>query len=190
VADQELLTIAEIAKRIDVPESTVRYYRDRFGSSVPSVGSGRRRRYSQEAVAVLRFIANQSRVGTPYEEIERQLAERFPIDVSSQTQISKTANASTAATQQQPSASTEAQIQALREALGVALDPLIRAIIEEQTATLQQELAAVRKQLDDATARAERTASERDQQLVATMRGMLEERRRAPWWKFWDRSQP
>jgi hypothetical protein len=37
----ELLTVAEIAKRLRLPESTVRYYRNRFNAYVPSVGSGR-----------------------------------------------------------------------------------------------------------------------------------------------------
>jgi len=61
VAHVELLTIADIAKRLELPESTVRYYRDRFAPYVPSVGEGRGRRYRPEALAVLRFIADALR---------------------------------------------------------------------------------------------------------------------------------
>ncbi|WP_081904367.1 MerR family transcriptional regulator [Brevibacillus thermoruber] len=52
----KLLTIAEIAKQLDIPESTARFYRDRFEAFVPSVGEGRKKRYLPEAAEVLRFM--------------------------------------------------------------------------------------------------------------------------------------
>lgn len=39
----ELMTMAEIAKQSGLPESTVRYYRERFAPYVPAVGEGRGR---------------------------------------------------------------------------------------------------------------------------------------------------
>lgn len=47
----ELMTMAEIAKQSGLPESTVRYYRERFAPYVPAVGEGRGRRYHPEALA-------------------------------------------------------------------------------------------------------------------------------------------
>ena len=66
----ELLTIAQIAKQLDLPESTVRYYRDRFSEYIPTTGEGRGRRYKGEAVEVFRFIADKLRAGMPADILE------------------------------------------------------------------------------------------------------------------------
>ena len=55
----ELLTIKEIARQLDLPESNIRYYRDRFEDFLPYVGEGRKRRYKPEALDVFRFIVSE-----------------------------------------------------------------------------------------------------------------------------------
>ena len=55
--DEPLLTLRQVADKLDLPESTVRYYRDAFLDHIPSIGTGRRRRYPPAAVAVLRSVA-------------------------------------------------------------------------------------------------------------------------------------
>ncbi len=57
MTDEPLLTLRQVADTLDLPESTVRYYRDAFLDHIPSIGTGRRRRYPPPAVAVLRSIA-------------------------------------------------------------------------------------------------------------------------------------
>lgn len=86
----ELLTISDIAKRLGLPESTVRYYRDRFPEYVPSVGDGRRRRYRPEAVDVLRFIADGLRNDRTATDIAEALSRMFPktVDVNEEPQQS------------------------------------------------------------------------------------------------------
>ncbi|CAK7017534.1 MAG: hypothetical protein DELT_02299 [Desulfovibrio sp.] len=56
-----LLTIAELSRSLDLPESTTRYYCNRFAGHLPSVGEGRRRRYKPEALEKLRTIAETMR---------------------------------------------------------------------------------------------------------------------------------
>ena len=58
MSDEALLTLRQLADELHLPESTARYYRDAFLDHIPSVGTGRRRRYPPEAVAVLRSIAS------------------------------------------------------------------------------------------------------------------------------------
>ncbi len=60
-SDQTLLTIAELARNLDLPESTTRYYCNRFAEHLPSVGEGRKRRYQPEALDKLRTIAETMR---------------------------------------------------------------------------------------------------------------------------------
>jgi len=68
-----LLTLSEVARRLGLPETTVRYYRDRFAPYLPSVGTGRSRRYPLQAVERLRWIVEQLRAGASVQEIEAQL---------------------------------------------------------------------------------------------------------------------
>lgn len=69
----ELLTISQIARNLGVPESTVRYYRDRFEGSLPYVGTGRSRRYLPETVDTLKSAMAAVKGGTPLEEIRQSL---------------------------------------------------------------------------------------------------------------------
>lgn len=68
-----LLTLSEVAQRLGLPETTVRYYRDRFAPYLPMVGEGRSRRYPPQAVERLRWIVEQLRAGSSVQEIEAQL---------------------------------------------------------------------------------------------------------------------
>ena len=69
MSDEPLLTLKQLAEELHLPESTVRYYRDAFLDHIPSVGTGRRRRYPREAVAVLRSIADDYAAGRPRRHI-------------------------------------------------------------------------------------------------------------------------
>ena len=73
MSDTTLYGLCELARELNLPESTTRYYRDVFSPYVPSVGSGRRRRYPEEALTVLRFIADAFAVGRTRDEIREAL---------------------------------------------------------------------------------------------------------------------
>ena len=75
MADEPLFTLRQLADQLSLPESTVRYYRDAFLDHIPSVGTGRRRRYPAQAVAVLRSIAKAYAAGRPRNEIVASIHE-------------------------------------------------------------------------------------------------------------------
>lgn len=75
MTDQPLATLRDIATKLQLPESTVRYYRDAFAHHVPTVGSGRRRRYPPEAVAMLRLIAVLYQEGRSRDQVEYELSQ-------------------------------------------------------------------------------------------------------------------
>lgn len=74
-----LLTLNEVAQRLGLPETTLRYYRDRFSAYLPSVGQGRSRRYPLQAVERLRWIIEQLRGGASAHEVEAQLRQHPPV---------------------------------------------------------------------------------------------------------------
>jgi DNA-binding transcriptional MerR regulator len=72
-------TLKEVAKTLSVPESTLRLYRDEFEDLVPTLGTGRRRRYTAEGAEFLRRIVEWRRDGRTAGEIRDDLSrERQP----------------------------------------------------------------------------------------------------------------
>lgn len=159
----ELLTVAEIARRLNLPESTVRYYRDRFEKYIPDVGTGRSRRYQEEALEVFRFIADNMRSNVPVEEVEYALQSRFAVAIEPQQQ--------SAATQQQSAA-------VMRELIADALRYELR--------TIHDEIAATREENRELRELIEERLNERDRILVETLRELQtakQQKRRWPWSK-------
>lgn len=76
--DETLLTLRQLAAQLDLPESTIRYYRDAFLDHIPLVGTGRRRRYPPQAAAVLRSIAMSYASGQSRGDIARALEQDWP----------------------------------------------------------------------------------------------------------------
>ena len=68
------LSIREIARRIDVPESTLRYYRNAFAAYIPTMGTGRSRRHPEDAVEIFRTISRFFAAGETRETIRNSLA--------------------------------------------------------------------------------------------------------------------
>ena len=74
---QELMTIKEIAQVLNIPESTARYYRDKWPEYIPTSGQGRNKRYEPAAVDILRLIAEGLRNGRSATEIENELSLKY-----------------------------------------------------------------------------------------------------------------
>jgi len=72
------LTLREIAREMNLPESTIRYYRDAFATYIPTVGLGRRRRYPAESLDLFRIIADGYAQNLSREDIEARLREVTP----------------------------------------------------------------------------------------------------------------
>jgi DNA-binding transcriptional MerR regulator len=74
MAPTRLLPIAAVAKELDLPESTLHYWKNRFADHLPAVGAGRQKRFKPEAMEVFRTIARLLELGHTTEEIKRELA--------------------------------------------------------------------------------------------------------------------
>lgn len=81
-SDERLLSVAEIARRLSVPESTVHYWKNRFAQHLPSAGTGRQKRFRQGAVEVFRVIAEMFSTGHSAQDVMEALAKSFPLTAS------------------------------------------------------------------------------------------------------------
>ena len=77
-SDDQLFSIADIARHFSLPESTCRYYCKRFAEYIPSVGEGRRRRYRKTTIDVISAILEEMKKSRTANAVEDALAIRFP----------------------------------------------------------------------------------------------------------------
>lgn len=71
---KKLLSVAEISRQLDVPESTVHYWKNRFAQYLPSVGQNRQKRFKPEAVEIFADIARMLKEGYTAKDVMDQLA--------------------------------------------------------------------------------------------------------------------
>ncbi len=72
-----LLSLADIARHFDLPESTARYYCKRFAAFLPIHGEGRRRRYGEETLEIVSKILELMKVGKNASAVENELARNY-----------------------------------------------------------------------------------------------------------------
>ena len=77
--EERLLSVAEIARRLGVPESTVHYWKNRFAQHLPSAGTGRQKRFREGAVEVFRIIAEMFSTGHSTQDVMEVLGKSFPL---------------------------------------------------------------------------------------------------------------
>ncbi len=72
---KESLSLREIGRRLDIPPSTISYYKDRFARFIPvASGQGRRVKYPPEAVMLFKEIREMFTRNWSAEQVEEQLS--------------------------------------------------------------------------------------------------------------------
>jgi DNA-binding transcriptional MerR regulator len=159
---KKLMTMAEVAKELDIPESTARYYRDSFIDFIPSVGEGRKKRYRPETVEVLRFIAEGFKGKLTVMEIETGLSQMFPRN----SDIEQPTATTTAVVQQQ----SESEVKQYALQLQMALEQMGKTM--QVIADQKEEISELRKHVTD--------VEKRQQEQQEYINTKLEERYRKP----------
>jgi DNA-binding transcriptional MerR regulator len=161
---KELFTIQQIGKELGVPESTLRYWRDRHEEYIPTQGTGRQRRYPIEAVAVFRRIAELA----AEELTAEQVAERLRLEFTREITIAEDNSSNAAATVN--------VIEALRQ-IAVAQQEIVKIVTENKELKVEMEMlkARVEKQ--------ESAAEERDRKLMEVLREIQEQKQKKSFWQ-------
>jgi DNA-binding transcriptional MerR regulator len=98
----ELLTLQKIAERLNMPPSTVRYYKNQYHEFMPGVKAGRFMKYEPEAVEIIKFIAAATAATKQQQDIKELLSAKFALNIEeSEKGQSVAATAAAAATVQQ-----------------------------------------------------------------------------------------
>lgn len=144
------LSMAELARRLELPESTLRYYCARFAAFLPCKGEGRKRRYAPETESTLVFIAGAMRRGKNAMVVELMLQSGQYHALPAPTEERPPGQGS----EQTLAPLPEAQPPAL-ERIAAALELLAANLVPRQPArtgpeqTWSSELEALKKELRD-----------------------------------------
>jgi DNA-binding transcriptional MerR regulator len=83
---KKVLSVAEIARELELPESTVHYWKNRFAQHLPSVGRGRQKRFKPEAVDVFATISRLLKEGHTARDVMDQLSHEYPLQADAMPQ--------------------------------------------------------------------------------------------------------
>ena len=150
MADSRLYSIAAIAKILDVPESTLHYWKNRFDDVLPSMGNGRNKRFRAEAVDVFREIGGMLGQGMAAGDVRAALSRRYPVNVGGEV-VAAGAQVPGPAGQSETMLAMAAAIgseigRSLAEHLGRAGGPAAAPVLPQET------VAALREALEQARA--------------------------------------
>ena len=157
-----LYSIKDLARELNVGESTVRFWRDRFSEFVPSVGKGKQRKYRSDALEALRFIQQETNRSKSAEQIREELSWQQPIEAEAQE-----SQRSAAAAQQWRS--EDQNPVPVQELMG-QVSELVRGVLEEQNRRMES-LEAENRELRERLTRLEEQSQQRiaaPQRSIAT----------------------
>jgi len=187
--EKQLLTMAQIAKQLNLAESTARFYRDRFEDFIPSVGEGRKKRYKPDTVKVLRFIAEGYKRNLTAMDINNGLSRMVArnIEVENETAIP------TATAQQQ----SENKLKQYTLQLQIALEQMntnmqIIANQKEEIVELRKYVAVIENKQQEQQEYINTKLEERDKKLIESIKERQETKKQIAtatqkkWWQFWE----
>ena len=85
---KKVLSVAEIARELELPESTVHYWKNRFAQHLPSVGRGRQKRFRPEAIEVFGAISRLLKEGHTARDVMDQLSQNYPLQADAMPTVS------------------------------------------------------------------------------------------------------
>lgn len=152
MADNRLYSVAAIAKLLDVPESTLHYWKNRFDDVLPSLGRGRNKRFRPEAVEIFQAIGRMLGQGMSCADAKAELAKQYPVNVAtSEPEPAAVAPIQTCDTGDGGAVAVATRIGAeiaksLHSHIHQLQAPPVAALPDETTESLRDELTAMRSE--------------------------------------------
>lgn len=160
-----MYTFKQAADLAGIHENTARTYRDRFPEFFSWTGEGRRRRYSESTVSLLQFISEKVAQNLTQEQIYNELERKYGIFVSAippENDITTQEDHNFTIT---PTQFTE----------------LVRMAVAKELQSRDEQIAELKSELQENRKALETLLNERDTQLVAQIREIMNEKKK-PWW--------
>jgi DNA-binding transcriptional MerR regulator len=160
------LTIAEIAEKLGIAESTARRYAKQFSQFLPSKQIGRTMKYSPQALEILRDTAILFKKGHTSEEVQELLGEKYPQSYDGDLVVVE------------DESTLPADLTNFRE----LLSQVVKQEIAVSTEELRAEIEDLRDDLEKSQRLNEQLIKQRDERLLQQIHQALERPRRS-WWQ-------
>ena len=178
-----MYTFKQVAELAGLHENTARTYRDRYLEFFSCIGEGRRRRYPEEAVAILKLISEKVSQNLTQEQIQVELERKYGLIINTTTRehnITTPEDNNNTETQLEIAPATRTQfLELVRIAVAQELQGRDAVIAE-----LKAELKENTKKIDALMAKQEEQSQDRDNRIVAQIRDLMEKQKKS-WWQFW-----
>ena len=147
---KKVLSVAEIARELELPESTVHYWKNRFAQHLPSVGRGRQKRFKPEAIEVFGTISRLLKEGHTARDVMDQLSQNYPLQADAMP-----ADGSVAAMPMPANAMEPAMKMAAAIGLEIAksVGEGIRSVLNPEAGGESADVSDVKQGLEDAAQR-------------------------------------
>lgn len=177
-----MYTFKQAAELAGLHENTARTYRDRFLEFFVCTGEGRRRRYPEEAVAILKLISEKVSQNLTQEQVQIELEQKYGLFVNTKPREHNNITP-------EDNNNTETQLEIVPATRTQFLELVRIAVAQELQsrdtviAELKAELEESIKNFDTLMAKQEKREQDRDAWIVAQLRELTEHKN--PWWQFW-----
>tara|TARA_B100000683_G_scaffold171669_1_gene165434 strand:- start:1055 stop:1951 length:897 start_codon:yes stop_codon:yes gene_type:complete len=157
--EKRFISLREVGRRLDIPPSTVVYYKDKFSRFIPSEGGGgRRQRYPVEVLEIFRRIREMFNSNWSTEQIERELALKFSALMGSR------------ATDQKGDQLYNGKAESFAQDIGAVLSKMSEALEDQslfrsEIRSLRDEVAELRKERKASEEMYQRQLGELEQQV-------------------------
>jgi DNA-binding transcriptional MerR regulator len=181
VSLDDWITLPQLARELNIAESTARRWASSFQELLPSKGRGSGRRFHPQAREVLRRAHVLFESGLTTEQVSdvlhREFAATFDIEIS-ETRTHEQKNIGTVFKQYENALMMMAEEQRrLREEMNEMYERM-----SEELEAVRKEVAATRAENERLHETLEQKLAERDKRLMETLRSFQEEKKKS-WWK-------
>jgi DNA-binding transcriptional MerR regulator len=130
-----LLTLKQIASELNLPPSTVAFYKNTFSEYMPAVKIGRYVKYEPAALEIIAIISKGFKNNQEQQQIKELLNSKFALNIE-EMETEPTTTTVTTTTQQQPTALEKASLKALAQANSEIF--FLRDLVKKQTALIEE----------------------------------------------------
>lgn len=163
-----MYTFKQAAELAGIHENTARTYRDRFPEFFTWTGEGRRRRYAESTVSLLKFIGEKVAQNLTQEQIQVELEREYGIFINTITQENNI-------TAQEENNSTITPVQ---------FAELVRIAVAKELQSRDAQIIELKAELQESRKAIEALINERDKEILALIREAMAEKKKS-WWQFW-----
>jgi DNA-binding transcriptional MerR regulator len=198
-----MYTFKQAAELAGLHENTARTYRDRFQDFFSWTGEGRRRRYAENTVSILKSIGEKVAQNLTQEQIQTELELEYGIFIDT------TSTKNTTTTQEENNHTTtptqfmelmrvavakelqnrDAQITELKAELQESRKAIetefIRISVANELQSRDVQIAELKAELQESRKAIEALINERDSRIIEQIREIMNEKRKPSWWQFW-----